>query len=224
MTGTSQPQPGTRAGSTPQALAAWLDKLGEADGEQGGGAACGVLLSISAALMEMVAQYSTDDERAAGAAERLADRRGQALRAADADGTRSAQLGASLRVAEDDPARDRGIHEAALAAAASSAEVGAVGVALVAELALLSDIGNPNVAADLAVAAETLRAGLAGSAVNLRADLALVDAHAAGGRGSSDDGRPDSARALADAAGALDDARDAASAFAARISSSIGNG
>jgi formiminotetrahydrofolate cyclodeaminase len=167
--------------------------------------------------MEMVARYSSEDERAAACAIRLADRRREALAAAEADGIRSAQLGASLRAPEGDPARDRGIHEAALAAAASSAELGAVGVALVAELALLSDIGNPAVTADLAVAAEALSAGIAGSTVNLRADLALADAH------SADQSMPDAARRLAETAQALVDARDAASAYAERFSATFGS-
>jgi formiminotetrahydrofolate cyclodeaminase len=204
--------------STPSALSAWLERLAQADGGQGGGAACGVMLSISAALMEMVARYSTEDERAAACTTRLAQRSREALAAAEADGIRSSQLGASLRAPESDPARDRGIHEAALAAAASSAELGAVGVALVAELALLSDIGNPAVTADLAVAAEALSAGLAGSGVNLRADLALAEAHAA------DETVPDAARRLAEAAQALVDARDAASAYAERLSATFGSG
>ncbi len=218
MTSTPEAPASTSDGSTPIALSAWLDRLAQADGEQGGGAACGVLLGISAALMEMVARYSTEDQRAAGCAARLADRRREALAAAEADGIRSARLGASLRDPEDDPARDRGIHEAALAAAASSAELGAVGVALVAELALLSDIGNPAVTADLAVAAAALSAGIAGSAVNLRADLELADAH------SADESMPDAGRRLAEAAQALMDARDAASAYAGRLSATFGSG
>ena len=48
--------------------------------------------------------------------------------------------------------------------------------------------------------------------MNLRADLDLVDAHAV------DDAVTDSARALAQAALALRDARDTASAYAGRIS------
>jgi formiminotetrahydrofolate cyclodeaminase len=205
-------QPEAAAASTPQALTGWLERLAAADGGQGGGAACGVLLGIAAALMEMVARYSTDDPRAGACAVRLSDRRGAAIRAADADGMHSAALGASLRVAEDDPDRDRGIHEAALAAAASSAALGAVGIALVAELALLTEIGDPNVRADLAVGAEALSAGIAAAAVNLRADLGLWDAHA------SDEFRDESAGALAEAVRALQDARDAASAYAARLS------
>jgi formiminotetrahydrofolate cyclodeaminase len=217
VTTTSEAPASTSDRSTPSALSAWLDRLAQADGGQGGGAACGVLLSISSALMEMVARYSSEDERAAACAIRLADRRREALAAAEADGIRSAQLGASLRAPEGDPARDRGIHEAALAAAASSAELGAVGVALVAELALLSDIGNPAVTADLAVAAEALSAGIAGSTVNLRADLALADAH------SADHSMPDAARRLAETAQALVDARDAAFAYAERFTATFGS-
>lgn len=216
MTGTPEAPTDAHPSSTPHDLTGWLDRLAEADGSQGGGAACGVLLGISAALMEMVARYSMDDDRAGGCAARLGERRRQAVSAAEADGSRSAQLGAALRVPHGDPDRDRGIRDAALAAAASSAELGAVGVALIAELALLSDIGSPHVAADLAVAAESLSAGIAGAAVNLRADLDLVGAHAA------DDSAADSARGLAQAALSLRDARDAASAYAGTISSSFG--
>lgn len=215
MTGT----PATRAaqdGSTPQALTAWLNRLAQPDGSQGGGAACGVLLGIAAALMEMVAHYSTEDDRAAACAARLTDRRALALSAAEADGARSAQLGAALRKAQGDPARDRGIHEAALGAAASSAELGAIGIALVAELALLSDIGNRHVLADLVVAGETLVAGIAGAAVNLRADLDLVDAHRHPDLEDADTAQ------LAEAVRALEGAREAASACTERLSGTSG--
>ena len=102
-------------------LSAWLDKLAQPDGAPGGGAACGVMLALSAALLRMVAEYTPDDPRAIACAARLVDVRLTALGAAEADGVSSAELGAALRVAADDPARDDRVRDAAIRAARSSA-------------------------------------------------------------------------------------------------------
>jgi formiminotetrahydrofolate cyclodeaminase len=166
--------------STSNPLDAWLDKLAQASGAPGGGAACGVMLGMSAALLRMVARYTEGDERAMQCAARLADRRRDALRAAEVDGVRSAALGAALATRERSPQEEQRVRDAALAAAASSADLGSIGSAILEELHLMAEIGNPAVAADLAVAAEALAAALAGVSVNLRADLQLASAHHTG--------------------------------------------
>lgn len=201
--------------STSEALDSWLDRLAEAKGAPGGGAACGVMLGVSAALLHMVALYTTDDSRAADAAERLVGLRYAALRAAEADGVSSAELGAALAVPSDDPDRDRSVRDAALAAAESSAALGEVAAALVPELELLADIGNPNITADLVVAAHALAAGAAGALVNLRGDVQLAGAHRA------DDEDAAARERLELRARAMADARDAASRTAAALSGRV---
>ncbi|HYJ50974.1 MAG TPA: cyclodeaminase/cyclohydrolase family protein [Microbacterium sp.] len=190
---------------TSTSLSAWLDKLAQPDGAPGGGAACGVMLGLSAALLRMVAEYTPDDERAIDSAERLVTRRADALAGAEADGVRSAELGAALALSPDDPARDEQVRATAVGAAQSSVTLGDVGVDLVDELRLLVDIGNPHLAADLAVAGEALAAGIAGASINLRANLQLAHAH----------GGDDGLGALYADAERLQTARDAAARLAA---------
>lgn len=194
--------------STSASVETWLDRLAEAEGAPGGGAACAVMLGISAALLGMVAGYTKDDPRAVEAAQRLVGLRASALRAAEADGVRSAELGAALATPAEEPARDRAVSEAAVEGADSSAEVGRIAVALVSELRLLADIGNPNVTADLAVAALALVAGAGGALVNLQDDLRLAGAH------SAHDELTAARERLDASARAVQDAREAASTIA----------
>jgi formiminotetrahydrofolate cyclodeaminase len=163
--------------STP--LADWLAELAQPTGAPGGGAASAVLLATSAALLRMVAEYTPGDPRASGCAERLASRRTEALDAAQVDGRRSAELGAALKLSADDPDREVRVRDAACAAARASVLIGHVGRALLSDLRLLSQISSPQLAADVAVAAAALAAGIAGAAINLRADVQTANRHGA---------------------------------------------
>lgn len=178
---------------TSLSLDAWLDRLARATGAPGGGAACGVMIAISASLLHMVAGYSAADERAVAAGERAITLRGEALAGAEADGIRSAELGAALAAPDTASTRDADVRQAALAAAASSAGLGKIARGLAAELRLLADIGNANLAADVAVAARALEAGLGGALVNLRANIELARAHR-----EPEDGADDELTRLAD--------------------------
>ena len=204
----------TGDGSATEALDAWLRSLAEADGAPGGGAACGVMLGVSAALLHMVAGY-TQDPRAAQSAHRLVGLRRDALRAADADGACSAALGAALAREKDDAGRDDAVRDAALAAAESSSALGGVAESLVPELELLAEIGNPHITADLVVAAHALVAGVAGAMVNLRGDIGLAEAHPAA------DADPAARRRLEAGLRSMMDARDAASRSAAALSARV---
>lgn len=160
-------------------LESWLDRLAQRGGAPGGGAASGVMLAIGAALLRMVSAYTPDDERAQRSGERAVTLQADALRAAEEDGIRSAALGAALAEASS-PDRDERIVATAFAGAESSARLGAVGAALAAELRVLADRGNPNLVADVAVAAEAIGAGLGGALTNLRANVELTRAHLRG--------------------------------------------
>jgi formiminotetrahydrofolate cyclodeaminase len=140
-------------------LAAWLAELAQPSGALGGGAASAVMLATSAALLRMVAEYTADDPRASACAERLASLRTDALDAAE------------------DPDRDVRVRDAASAAARSSVSIGQVGRALISELRLITQISNPQLAADVAVGAAALSAGIAGASINLRADLQTARRH-----------------------------------------------
>lgn len=161
--------------STP--LDGWLARLAQPSGAPGGGAASGVMLGIAASLLRMVAEYTPDDPRASECADRLARTRQEALDAAEADGVLSAGFGAALGMSSDDPERDHRVRDAAIEAAESSVRLGAAGIRLLPELRVLTEIGNPHLVADLAVSAEALRAGLAGAAINLRANLQTAVKH-----------------------------------------------
>lgn len=164
---------------TSRPLSNWVAELAQPTGVPGGGAASGVMLGLSAALLRMVSEYSSADRRASECSKRLVGMRLEALKVAEIDGTRSAEFGAALALSTDNPKRDDRVRDAAIDAARSSVVLGEVGGNLLAELRLLADIGSPQLRADLAVAAEALAAGLAGAHVNLRANLQTARRHGA---------------------------------------------
>ena len=164
------------AAATP--LDEWLDRLAQAHGAPGGGAACAVMTAISAALLGMVAAYSTDEPGSSRAAERLDRVRRRATSAAETDGERSAAFGAALAM-DDGPDREGAVRATTVDATASSIAVGRLAASLIDEARLLAAIGNPNVEADLIVAVEALIAALAGAVATARADLDILSAHRA---------------------------------------------
>lgn len=166
-------------------LADWMDRLAEGHGSPGGGAACGVMAGIAAALLGMVAAYTKGDE-AARARERLAETRRSAMKAAEDDGIHSAGFGAALAM-PDGPDRPPAVRQATREAIVSSLTVGEIAASLVPEVRLLAEIGNPHVEADLLVAIAALRAALDGVVVTTRADLDLLDAHRAADDGLDED-------------------------------------
>lgn len=157
-------------------LAEWLDRLSQAKGAPGGGAACGVMTGIAAGLLGMVAAYTADDLEARQAEHRLSDKRRLAMKAAEEDGVRSAAFGAALAM-EQGPDRERAVRVATVDAVSSVLDVGRIAASLLEEVRLLVDIGNPHVEADLRVAVEALRAALEGTNHTARANLDLLARH-----------------------------------------------
>ncbi len=157
-------------------LAEWVDRLAQAKGAPGGGAACGVMTGIAAGLLGMVAAYTADDLEARQAEQRLSDKRRRAMEAAEEDGVRSAAFGAALAM-DQGPDRERAVRQATVDAVASALDVGRIAASLLEEVRLLADIGNPHVEADLRVAVEALRAALEGTNHTARANLDLLARH-----------------------------------------------
>jgi len=157
-------------------LSEWLDRLAQAHGSPGGGAACAVMTAIAAALLGMVAAYTADSPQARLAAQRLGVRRRAVMTAAEEDGIRSAAFGAALAM-DEGPERERAVRQASVDAIASTLTVGRLGASLVDDVRLLDDIGNRHVEADLLVAVEALRAALEGANVTARANLDLLARH-----------------------------------------------
>jgi formiminotetrahydrofolate cyclodeaminase len=157
-------------------LSEWLDRLAQAHGAPGGGAASAVMTAISAALLGMVAAYTAHDSEARMAAQRLAVIRRAAATAAEEDGIRSADFGTALAL-DKGAAREHAVRKATVDAITSSLTIGRLAASLVDEVRLLARIGNPHVEADLLVAVEALRAALHGADVTARADLDLLAKH-----------------------------------------------
>ncbi len=157
-------------------LSEWLDRLAQAHGAPGGGAACAVMTAISAALLGMVAAYTADSPQARLAAQRLGVTRRAAMTAAEKDGIRSAAFGAALAM-DEGPEREGAVRRASVDAVASTLTVGRLGASLVDDVRLLHDIGNRHVEADLLVAVEALRAALEGANVTARANLDVLARH-----------------------------------------------
>lgn len=129
--------------------------------------------------MGMVAAYTPDSPAASAAAERLERQRVGVLQAVEADGVLSARFGAALALPDESPQRDQQVSEAAIAAARSVAKVGAIGILLTSDARVLAAAGNPHIAVDLAVAMESLAAGLSSAALSLRANLQIAGRHGA---------------------------------------------
>ncbi|WP_426320029.1 cyclodeaminase/cyclohydrolase family protein [Microbacterium sp. E-13] len=167
-------------------LEEWLDRLAEPHGAPGGGAACGVMTAIAAALLGMVASYTPDEPRARDAVRRLHEHRRAATEAAEDDGVRSAAFGAALAM-DESPERERAIREATVEAIRSSLAIGVIAASLVGEARRLAEVSNPHVEADLKVALGALGAALDGVLVTARSDLATLTKHddAGGSVGSS---------------------------------------
>ncbi len=161
-------------------LEEWLDRLAEPHGAPGGGAACGVMTAIAAALRGMVASYTPDEPRARDAVPRLQDYRRAATEAAENDGVRSAAFGAALAM-DESPEREQAIREATVEATRSSLAIGVIAASLVGEARQLAEVSNPHVEADLVVALGALSAALDGVLVTARSDLATLTKHADAG-------------------------------------------
>ncbi|MCP2032111.1 formiminotetrahydrofolate cyclodeaminase [Okibacterium sp. HSC-33S16] len=167
----------TPASARSATIESWTAALAQSTGAPGGGAASGVMLSITYALTSMVAGYTeVDDDSQAeldAVKRRAANGRERALELADADASASKSFGRAFRI---EPGEDRkeAIRDASLDAAQSSADLGAQGAAAVDDLEWLARHGNPALIADIAVACGALRAAVAGARTNASFDLGAL--------------------------------------------------
>ncbi|MFC9994876.1 cyclodeaminase/cyclohydrolase family protein [Nocardia sp. NPDC127526] len=169
-------------------LQGYLDQLAAKVPAPGGGAVAALHAAQGAALVAMVARYTT---RAKDADNRpVIDRiivaadvaRDRALALADADAAAFTAVGNAYKLPKDTDEQ-----QAARAAAITDALLGAARVpaAVVAEadevLSLareLLPIGNPNVVTDIGAAADAARAAAASSQLNIAINVASLDAGA----------------------------------------------
>jgi methenyltetrahydrofolate cyclohydrolase len=167
----------------------FLDQLADRVPAPGGGAVAALQVAQGAALLGMVARYSTGEQyaehaemigRIVGEADEL---RAIALRLAQADAEAFAAVAEAYQRPSGTDA-EKAERSAAIASALVSAAwppAKLIGVAgLIVELAgALVEIGNRNVISDVAAAAEAARAAVATARVNIEINLAgITDAQA----------------------------------------------
>ena len=196
------------------AVSDWLDDLAGRTPTPGGGAVAALCAASAAALLEMVARYTTGKrwaDREDAMLETVAEAGGLRARAAElaqADVAAFAAVGAAYGLpkdtAEDKVARTAAIQAATRGAAEPPVEVGRVATRLVTLADALVEPANPNVLSDVGVAAAAARAALSGSVTNIVVNAAaLTD--------------PDVVRTLLDEVGVLEDAMARADDVAARV-------
>jgi formiminotetrahydrofolate cyclodeaminase len=162
----------------------WLDQLADRTPAPGGGAVAALCAASSAALLEMVGNYTTggkwvDREEAMKAVVReAAELRAQAAQLAQDDAEAFGAVGAAYGLPRSTPeekaARRAAIEEATRGAAEPPVQVGQVATRLVALAEEMVEPANPNVLSDVGVAAATARAALSGSITNITVNAAFL--------------------------------------------------
>ena len=170
-----------------ETIGTYLDRLASDDPTPGGGAAGAVHAAQAAALIGMVARFTTGKRFASYEQEvaeicQAADEQAQAaLRLADADEAAFQQVIAAYRLpkgsAEEVAERSSAIQTALVAAASPPQRLVEVAASIVRLGERLAPFGNPNVLSDVAAAAEAARAAAATARVNIEINLTgLTDA------------------------------------------------
>jgi formiminotetrahydrofolate cyclodeaminase len=162
----------------------YLGRLASRNPTPGGGAAAALHAAQGAALVAMVARFSTGGKyeqheqttsRIISAADHLID---EALRLADADEVAFADVIASYKLpAADDSergARASAIEAALVQAAQPPARLIRLSGAVVDLAAELLDIANPNVISDIAAAADAARAAATTARVNIDINVVAI--------------------------------------------------
>jgi formiminotetrahydrofolate cyclodeaminase len=164
-----------------ETISEFLDRLADRVPAPGGGASAALHAAQAAALLAMVARYSTGEKYAAhrSVVERIIREadvlRGRALTLAEQDAaafTAVTRAYALPRASEPErAARSAAIAEALVGAARPPAEVITAALDAVELAETLLPIGNPNVVTDIAAAAEAARAAATTARVNVEVNL-----------------------------------------------------
>ncbi|WP_327139921.1 cyclodeaminase/cyclohydrolase family protein [Nocardia sp. NBC_01327] len=165
-------------------LQGYLDELAAKVPAPGGGAVAALHAAQGAALVAMVARYTT---RAKDAENRpVIDRiilaadiaRDRALALADADAAAFTAVGFAYKMAKETEAQQAARTEAITAALLGAARVPAAVVAAADEVVSLATellpIGNPNVVTDIGAAADAARSAAATSQLNIAINVASL--------------------------------------------------
>ncbi|MBL1073947.1 cyclodeaminase/cyclohydrolase family protein [Nocardia sp. 2] len=165
-------------------LLGYLDQLAAKVPAPGGGAVAALHAAQGAALIAMVARYTTRAkdaehqpviERIIGAADAS---RARALLLADADATAFTAVGNAYKLPKDTEEQQAARTEAITAALLGAARVPAAVVAEADEILSLATellpIGNPNVVTDIGAAADCARSAAASSQLNIAINVASL--------------------------------------------------
>lgn len=164
-----------------QTIGGYLDRLAAREPAPGGGAAAALHAAQGAALLAMVARYTTGEKYAAHAAQVAAitaaadDLRLRALELAQEDARAFTAVTDAYKLpraeAEQKAARSLAIAGALAGAARPPADVIAVAARVVELAEELLPFGNPNVVTDIAAATEAARAAATTARVNVEINL-----------------------------------------------------
>jgi formiminotetrahydrofolate cyclodeaminase len=191
-----------------QKIGDFLERLAARVPAPGGGAAAALHAAHGAALLGMVARYTTGGQHAqheetiGRIIAEVDELRVLALRLADADADAFAAVTGAYRLPssseEERAARAAAVGRALAQAAWPPAQV--IGIAgMVVDLAeALAAIGNRNVISDIAAAAEAARAAVAIARVNIEINLAAITDAQAGLEIIAEEGRADAIIARAE--------------------------
>jgi methenyltetrahydrofolate cyclohydrolase len=167
----------------------YLDQLADRVPVPGGGAAAALQAAVGAALLGMVARYSTGEQYAADqeTIRRIItesdELRSIALRLAEADAEAFGAVSDAYRMPKSTEAesadRSAALAQALVGAAWPPVQVISIAGMVVDLAEALAAIGNRNVASDVAAAAEAARAAAVTARVNVEINLAsITDAQA----------------------------------------------
>jgi formiminotetrahydrofolate cyclodeaminase len=167
-----------------ETISEFLDRLADRVPAPGGGASAALHAAQAAALLAMVARYSTGEKYAAHqqVVERIIREsdalRGRALTLAEQDAAAFTAVAQAYRLPKEDEAqrtaRSAAIARALVGAARPPAEVITAALDAVELAETLLPIGNPSVITDVAAAAEAARAAAATARVNVEVNLGAL--------------------------------------------------
>ncbi|MFI7481641.1 cyclodeaminase/cyclohydrolase family protein [Kocuria sp. M1R5S2] len=162
----------------------YLERLAAREPTPGGGAAGALHAAQGAALIAMVARYTTGakyaehEERSTRIAARADDIVPAALQVADDDEKAFAAVIAAYRLPsaseEDRAARSRAVQQATVAAAAPPRALIGLATEIIDLGRQLAEFSNPNVISDVAAASEAARAAIATALITLDMNITAI--------------------------------------------------
>ena len=162
----------------------YLERLASRDPTPGGGAAAALHASQGAALIAMVARYTTGsryaqhEDQSLRIAARADDIIPEALQLADDDEKAFAAVISAYRLPsaseEDRAARSRAVQQATIAAAAPPRALIGLATEVIDLGRELAEFSNPNVISDVAAASEAARAAIATALITLDMNISAI--------------------------------------------------